>query len=74
MPQFTLPKLSTKSWGYLALAGIAALIVAAVLEYVARTNFGFSADGIRYAAFNVASLVVAFLLVAGIGRKQDGKN
>ncbi|MBB5048746.1 hypothetical protein HNR60_003516 [Rhodopseudomonas rhenobacensis] len=74
MPKFSFPKLSPKSWGYLAAAGVVALIVAAAVEYIARTQFGFSPDGIRYAAFNVASLVVAYLLVAGIGREQKGKN
>ncbi|RJF70697.1 hypothetical protein [Rhodopseudomonas palustris] len=64
-----MPKLSLQTVGRLALAGVAAIAAAGLLFAVTRGAFGFSSDGIRIAALNVASLVVAFLLVAGIGRK-----
>ena len=64
-----MPKLSLQTIGRLALAGVAAFAAAGLLYAVTRSALGFSTDGIRIAALNVASLVVAFLLVAGIGRK-----
>ena len=65
MPKLTLPII-----GGLALAGLGAIVAAGLLYVVARSTLGFSSDGIRVAALNVASLVVAFLLVAGIGRRS----
>lgn len=64
-----MPKFTTRTIGRFVLAGITAVAVATALYAVTRGALGFSSEGIRGAALNVASLVVAFLLVAGIGRK-----
>lgn len=64
-----MPKFSLQTTGRFVLAGVAAIAAAGLIYAVTRGAFGFSGDGIRVAALNVASLVVAFLLVAGIGRR-----
>ncbi|KIZ46858.1 hypothetical protein OO17_06100 [Rhodopseudomonas palustris] len=73
MPKIPMPKFSVRLVGQLLAATIVALVVAATLGYVAQNQFELSADAIRAAALNGASLVVAFLLVAGIGRSQKDK-
>ncbi|MGP9813896.1 hypothetical protein ACTZWT_20490 [Rhodopseudomonas sp. NSM] len=65
-----MPKLTLKTVGLFAAAGLAAIIVAAVVNAIMHKTFGFSPNAVREGALNVASLVVAFLLVAGIGRRQ----
>lgn len=68
-----MPKLTSQMAGRMALAGLAAVAVAGLLYAVTSGAFGFTGEGIRNAALNVASLVVAVLLVAGIGRKPKGE-
>ncbi|MCG6204923.1 hypothetical protein LPW26_09760 [Rhodopseudomonas sp. HC1] len=64
-----MPKLNLQTMGRFALAGLAAIAAAGLLYVVTRSALGFPSDGIRIAALNIASLVVAFLLIAGIGRR-----
>jgi hypothetical protein len=59
--------------GLFAAAGVAAIVVAAALSAITHKTFGFSGEAVREGALNVASLVVAFLLVAGIGWRQKDK-
>jgi hypothetical protein len=68
-----MPKMSRQLVGQLVAAGAMAFVVAGALAYIASNQLAYSADGIRSAALNVASLVVAFLLVAGLGRGEKGK-
>jgi len=55
--------------GLLAVAALAAVVTAAVLSEITHHGFGLSSEAVRDGALNGASLVVAFLLVAGIGRR-----
>jgi len=73
MPKFPMPKLTLRAVGQLVAAALVALVAAAALDYVAHSQFELAPDAIRAAALNGASLVVAFLLVAGIGRSQKDK-
>ncbi|NEW92162.1 hypothetical protein DY468_09390 [Rhodopseudomonas sp. BR0M22] len=73
MPKWPMPKLSRRDVGRLAGAGAAAVIIAAVLSVVMVSGFGWPVSSVRVWALNVASLVVAFLLVAGVGRRQNDK-
>jgi hypothetical protein len=66
-----MPDFSKISRNHLALAGLVAVIAAAVLGYVAQDHLGFSSGAIRDGALEVASLVFAFLLVGGITSKGD---
>lgn len=65
-----MPKWPLKSIGWLVAAAVAALGAAAILNAVTHHGFGLSGEAVREGALNVASLVVAFLLVAGIGRSE----
>jgi uncharacterized membrane protein len=68
-----MPKLSKKVVGQYGAAALVAAVVAAALAYIAGHYYAFSAETIRDAALNVASLVVAYLLISGIGRGQKDK-
>ncbi|ABE38629.1 hypothetical protein RPD_1392 [Rhodopseudomonas palustris BisB5] len=70
----TMPKLAPKTIGLIAAAGFAAIVVAGLLSMITSTTLGFSGEAVREGALNVVSLVVAFLLVAGIGRQQKDKS
>ncbi|MBB1093036.1 hypothetical protein [Rhodopseudomonas pseudopalustris] len=69
-----MPKLAPKTIGLIAAAGFAAIVVAGLLSMITSTTLGFSGEAVREGALNVVSLVVAFLLVAGIGRQQKDKS
>ncbi|NVN88047.1 MAG: hypothetical protein HXX15_18360 [Rhodopseudomonas sp.] len=73
MPKIPMPKLSVRVVGQLVVAAIVALVAAAALDYIAHSQLELSPDAVRGGALNGASLVVAFLLVAGIGRSQKDK-
>jgi membrane protein DedA with SNARE-associated domain len=66
-----LPKISMKLVGQWAAACVVAAVVAATLGYVASEVYAVPAQSIRAGALNVASLFVAYLLLAGIGRKKQ---
>ncbi|KPF95210.1 hypothetical protein IP86_19740 [Rhodopseudomonas sp. AAP120] len=66
-----MPRLTSRTIWRVAFAGLAAVAVAGGLYAVSNQTLGYSGASVRSAALNVASLVVAFLLVAGIGRKTD---
>jgi hypothetical protein len=68
-----MPKFDPRKAGLLALAAIAAVIVAAILSGITQGALGLPNGAVRYGALNIASLVVAFMLVAGIGRRQKDK-
>jgi len=68
-----MPKLTSKTIGLFAAAGLAAFVVAGLLNALALKTFGFTSQAVREGALNAASLVVAFLLVAGIGWRQKDK-
>ncbi|WP_234826855.1 hypothetical protein [Rhodopseudomonas palustris] len=66
-----MPKLSRNNVGRLVGAGVAAIVIAAVLGIATMRGLGLPAASVREWALNLASLVVAFLLIAGIGRRQN---
>jgi hypothetical protein len=68
-----MPKITIKVAGRLVASGIVALIVAATLSYIAQHHYQLSAEATRNGALNAASLVVAYLLVAGINFRQKDK-
>jgi hypothetical protein len=65
--------LTAKKIGLIAMAVVAAAAVAGLLSVITHQAIGLSGPAVREGALNVASLVVAFLLIAGIGRRQKGK-
>lgn len=67
-------KPSPRTFGLLAGALLTAIVVAAILSSIMHNGFGVPAGSVREGALNVASLVVALLLVAGIGRKKQNNN
>ena len=73
MPKWPIPKLSRKNVGRLAGAGVAATAIAAVLSVTMVRGIGVPSTSVREWALNLASLVVAFLLIAGVGRRQNDK-
>ncbi|MFZ5739779.1 MAG: hypothetical protein ACOY6K_23165 [Pseudomonadota bacterium] len=73
MPKWPMPKLSRKNVGRLAGAGVVAVAVAAVLSVTMVSGIGLAGASVREWALNLASLVVAFLLIAGVGRRQNDK-
>jgi hypothetical protein len=68
-----MPKITIKAAGQLVASGIVAVIVAAMLSYIAQNHYQLSAEAIRNGALNAVSLVVAYLLVAGINFRQKDK-
>jgi hypothetical protein len=68
-----MPKITIKLAGQLAVSAVVAMIAAAALSYVAQNHYQLSAQSIREGALNAASLVVAYLLVAGINFRQKDK-
>lgn len=69
-----MPKFNSKTIGLFAAAGIAALVAAGLLNALTLKTLGFTGEAVREGALNVASLVAAFLLVAGIGWRQKDKS
>jgi hypothetical protein len=68
-----MPKITVKLAGQLLASGIVAFFVAVALSYIAQNHYQLSAESIRSGALNAASLVVAYLLVAGINFRQKDK-
>jgi hypothetical protein len=68
-----MPKMTVKLAGELLASGIGAFFAAVALSYVAQNHYQLSAEAIRGGALNAASLVVAYLLVAGINFRQKDK-
>jgi len=69
MPKW--PKISPKLIGQWAAACAVAALVAAALALIISQYTALSAASVREIALNVASLFVAYLLLAGIGRKKQ---
>jgi len=66
-----MPKLTPRTAGMLATALVAAVVAAIVLSEITHQGLGLSSETVRGGALNGASLVVAFLLVAGIRRRPN---
>jgi hypothetical protein len=66
-----LPNISMMLVGQWAAACAVAALVAATLGYVASEYYAVPPASIRSVALNIASLFVAYLLLAGIGRKKQ---
>lgn len=66
-----LPEIPPKLVSQWVAATVIAAIVAAALAYIASTYYALPGDRVREIALNVASLFVAYLLLAGIGRKKQ---
>jgi hypothetical protein len=72
MPKFQMPKITAKLVAQSFAVATVTVAAAASLATIA-SQLAYPADSVRSAALNVASLVVAFLLVAGIGQGQKDK-
>lgn len=73
MSKLSMPKLSRQTVLRLAGAGIAAVVIAGVLSVMTLRGMGLPGESVREGALNVASLVFAFVLIAGVGRRQNDK-
>lgn len=73
MSKLPMPKLSRQTVLRLAGAGIAAVVIAGGLSVMTLRGMGLPGESVREGALNVASLVFAFVLIAGVGRRQNDK-